>query len=204
MKVIKPTDNEIWAKFKNGDNESLSLIYTKNSRKLYLYGLKLTTNHTIIEDSIQDLFSDLVRTRTTLGATDNIQFYLLKSFKRRLLRQLQKEKRYSLEDKDNEYVFEISYSIEHDIIVEEKSNRKVSLLHKALNDLTPRQKEAIYLKFTEQLDYEEISEIMEMSIEGCRNLIYRAIKSLKESFHANNSFIFLLLRAAIKPIENTV
>jgi RNA polymerase sigma factor (sigma-70 family) len=183
MIILKPSDTEIWSKFRDGDNEALSLIYTENSKRLYLYGLKFTKNQAIIEDSMQNLFTDLIANRRKLGFTDSVQFYLIKSFKRRLLRQLQKEKRYSLKDNDEEYVFDISYSVEHDIILEEKSNQKLFLLHKALMDLTPRQKEAVYLKYTENLEYEEIAEIMEMSIEGCRNLIYRAIKSLKDSIN---------------------
>lgn len=194
MKCLKPTDTEIWAKFKGGDNEALSIIYFKNSRKLYLYGLKLTANHSIIEDTIQDLFSDLVRNRIKLGDTDNIQFYLIKSFKRRLQRQLQKEKRYNLQDNDEEYSFGVTYSIEQTIILEESSNQKINLLRKALNELTPRQKEAIYLKFTENLEYEEIAEIMKMSIESCRNLIYRSIKSLKDCFHGKRSLVLFFLK----------
>jgi RNA polymerase sigma factor (sigma-70 family) len=183
MIILKPSDTEIWSKFRDGDNEALSLIYTENSKRLYLYGLKFTKNQAIIEDSMQNLFTDLIANRRKLGFTDSVQFYLIKSFKRRLLRQLQMEKRYNLKDNDEEYVFDISYSVEHDIILEEKSNQKLFLLHKALMDLTPRQKEAVYLKYTENLEYEEIAEIMEMSIEGCRNLIYRAIKSLKDSIN---------------------
>ena len=194
MKLLRPADTEIWGKFKNGENEALSLIYVENSRKLYLYGLKITSNRSVIEDSIQDLFYDLVKNRGTLGDTDCILFYLIQSFKRRLLRQLGKENRYNLKSKDEEYIFEVTYSIEHDIILEEKSNTKVNLLSKALNDLTPRQKEAIYLKFTERFEYGQISEIMGMSIESCRNLIYRAIKSLKDSFPVGTSFLFFLLK----------
>jgi len=160
---------------------AFSLIYSENSKRLYLYGLKFTKNQTIIEDAIQDLFSDFVRNRKTLGETNNIQFYLIKSFKRRLLRALQQEKKYNLMEKDEEYVFEITYSIEHDIIQEEQANQKLKYLKKALNNLTTRQKEAVYLKFTEGLEYKEISEMMSMSVESCRNLISKAIKSLKES-----------------------
>lgn len=194
MNLIKPSDAEIWAKFRNGDDDALSFIYSENSKKLYLYGLKLTTNHSVVEDSIHDLFSDLVRNRRKLGETNNIQFYLIKSFKRRLLRQIQKEKRYSLNSNEEEYDFEITYSIEHDIILEENANQKISLLRKALVDLSPRQKEAIYLKFTDGLDYEEIADILEMNIESCRNLIYRAIKSLKDSFQGNKSFILFFFQ----------
>jgi len=193
MKLIKPSDTEVWTKFKNGNDEALSLIFSENSKKLYLYGLKLTANHTIIEDSIQDLFSDLVRNRKNLGPTDNIHFYLIKSFKRRLQRQIQKEKRYNLKDNTEDYVFDITYSIEHDIILEEKSNHKLALLNKALSELSSRQKEAIYFRFTEGLGYEQIAEIMEMNVESCRNLIYRSIKSLKDSLCGNVSIVLFFL-----------
>ena len=195
MKFLKPADAEIWTKFKNGDNDALSLIYAENSKRLYLYGLKLTANQSVIEDSIQDLFSDLVKNRKTLGDTDNIQFYLIKSFKRRLKRLLQKERRYNLNVNEEEYVFEITYSIEYDIILKEESNLKANSLLNALNGLTPRQKEAIYLKFTDGFNYEDISEMMEMSIESCRNLICKAIKSLKDSLQVNgyNSLLFFFL-----------
>ncbi|MGQ8338219.1 RNA polymerase sigma factor [Sunxiuqinia sp. A32] len=194
MKALNSADIEVWKRFKNGENEALSLIYSENSRKLYSFGLKITSNRSIIEDSIQDLFCDLVKNRSNLGDPDNILSYLIQSFKRRLLRQLNKENRYSLNNNDEDYIFDIAYSIEHDIILEEKSNRKVILLGRAVTKLTPRQKEAIYLKFTERLEYGQIAEIMDMSIEGCRNLTYRAIKSLKDSIQSNGSLLFLVWR----------
>jgi len=188
------TDREIWNKFKLGDDESFTLIYNNSSRKLYLYGLKFTTNHPIIEDSIQDLFLDLVRNRKRLGDTDNIFFYLLKSFKHRLFRQLGKEKRYNLKDNNEEIIFDIDYSVEYDIINKEDNSFKIQSLRSALTKLSTRQKEAMYLRFTEEFDYSEISEIMDVSIESCRNLIYRAIKLLKDSLNTNYTILLLLLK----------
>ena len=194
MKLAKPADIELWVRFKNGDNKALTYIYSENSPKLYRYGLKLTSNYSIVEDVIHDLFSDLINSRKNLGDTNNILFYLLKSFKRRLQRKLQKEVRYNLFNNNEGYVFEITYSIEQTIILEEKSNQKMNSLYNALNNLTPRQKEAIYLRFTEGLEYEEISEMMEMGIEGCRNLIYKAIKSLKKSIQGKKSLVLFFLQ----------
>lgn len=176
-------DIEVWSKFRDGDDEALSRIYARLSKRLYLYGLKFTTNQSIIEDSIQDLFCDLVRNRKKLGNTDSISFYLFKSFKRKLQRLLQKEMKYHLKGNQEEYVFEITYSIEHDIILGENSDQKKIRLDKALKFLTPRQKEAVYLKFTEGLEYDQISEMMNMSIESARNLISKSIKSLKDSLN---------------------
>ena len=183
LEPLKNADTEIWAKFKNGDDEALSLIYARISKRLYLYGLKITSNQSIIEDSIQDLFCDLINNRRNLGDVDNIHFYLIKSFKRKMQRLLQREMKYNWKENEEEYVFEITYSIEHDIIRDESSDQKIISLQKAIQLLTPRQKEAVYLKFTEDLKYEEIAEMMNMSIESCRNLIYKSIKSLKDSLH---------------------
>jgi len=191
------SDRDIWVRFKAGDNDALNLIYADYSKKLYLFGLKLTSNHTIVEDSIQDIFTDLVRNRRKLGDTDNILFYLLKSFKRRLVRQLQKEKRYNLKENDEEFVFDIIYSIEHDIIQKEKANFKLQSLQQAINQLTPRQKESIYLRFTEELEYKEIAVIMEMSVEASRNLICKAIKSLKDALQGDTSILLFFLQKVV-------
>ena len=188
------SDRDTWGRFKAGDNDALNIIYTDYSKKLYLFGLKLTQNHTIVEDSIQDIFADIVKNRKKLGDTNNILFYLLKSFKRRLVRQLQKEKRYNLKNTNEDFVFDITYSIEHEIIQKENTNLKLQSLHQAINQLTPRQKEAVYLRFTEELEYKEIAEIMEMSIEACRNLICKAIKSLKEALQGDTSILLFFLQ----------
>lgn len=191
------SDRDIWYRFKAGDNDALNLIYADYSKKLYLFGLKITQNHNIVEDSIQDIFADLVRNRSNLGDTDNILFYLLKSFHRRLVRQLQKEQRYNLKNTNEDFVFDITYSIEHEIIHKENVNFKLQSLHQAIKQLTPRQKEAIYLRFTEELEYKEIAEIMEMSIEACRNLICKAIKSLKDALQGNTSVLLFFLQKLV-------
>ncbi len=180
MNSTELTDNERWSLFKKGDDHAFSSIYTEYSKKLYLYGLKFTSDISLIEDSIHDLFADLIRNRKKLGPTDNILFYLLKSFKRLLIRQLIKNTRLTLKKKIDDKKFEITYSVEHEIILGELSKEKTELLVKALKNLTPRQKEAIYLRFTRELDYNSVSEIMDISVEACRNLISGSIKTMKD------------------------
>jgi len=187
MEILKQNEGQAWFMFKDGDNKMFTAIYSAYSRKLYRYGLKFTQNTTLIEDSIQDLFFELLKNRKTIGTNDNILRYLLKSFKNKLFRLLKQEKRYDLKNESEEYSFEILYSFEHEVILQENSDRKMMVFQKVLHELTPRQKEAIYLRFTNGLKYEEVSEIMDMSLESCRNLIYRAVKSLREAIQAEKS-----------------
>jgi RNA polymerase sigma factor (sigma-70 family) len=178
-------DARIWARFKNGDDQSFSAIYSTYSPKLYHYGLKFTQNRTLIEDSIQELFFELLKNRRTIGQTSHILRYLMKSFRFKLFRILNHEKRYDHRNEGEDYVFDITFSIEHDMIVKDSRDQRAEAFSRALGNLTPRQKEAIYLKFTIELEYNEICEIMDLNLESCRNLIYRAIKALKEAIAAD-------------------
>jgi RNA polymerase sigma factor (sigma-70 family) len=181
MEFRKQDEGRVWALFKEGDNRMFSEIFSAYSRKLYQYGLKFTNNRTLIEDSIQELFFELMKNRKTVGHTDNILRYLMKSFRFKLFRVLKHERRYDHSKEGGDYAFEIDFSIEHNLILREEADHRLSLLLKAVKDLTPRQKEAVYLKYTNGLDYEEVSEIMDMSLESCRNLIYRAVKAMREA-----------------------
>ena len=143
---------------------------------------------------MQDLFAELVKNRKRLGDTDNILFYLLKAFKRKLLRKIQYEKRFLLHPELEKYKFEITWSVEHDLIIEEVSDEKTQLLLKALNKLTPRQKEVIYLRFSKELDYKSVADIMNISIEGCRNLISKAIRVLKKEIAEKGKARFVLFQ----------
>jgi RNA polymerase sigma factor (sigma-70 family) len=174
------TDTEIWTSFKKGEEWAISLIYTEHAEKLYRYGLKFTSEITVIEDSLQDLFAELIKNRKSIGQTDNILFYLLKSFKRKLLRKMQTEKRFVSDEELREYHFDVAWSVEHELILEEVSEQKSKMLLEALNELTPRQKEALYLRFTKELDYKEVAGLMDISVEACRNLISKAISTLKK------------------------
>jgi RNA polymerase sigma factor (sigma-70 family) len=174
------TDAEIWNSFKKGEEWAISCIYAEYAEKLYRYGLKFTPEIAVIEDTLQDLFAELIKNRKRIGNTDNILFYLLKSFKRKLLRKIQTQKRFVSDEELQDYHFDVSWSIEHELILEEVSEQKSKMLLKALNELTPRQKEAIYLRFTKELNYSEVAGLMDISVEACRNLISKAISTLKK------------------------
>jgi RNA polymerase sigma factor (sigma-70 family) len=61
----------------------------------------------------------------------------------------------------------------------------------ALAQLSNRQKEIIYLKFYQELNYEEVSDIMNINYQAARNLLYQSIKSLKKLLTALAFFCFL-------------
>jgi RNA polymerase sigma factor (sigma-70 family) len=181
------TDRDLWNSFINGDDQAVAVMYSEYSKNLYRYGIKFTSDAELVEDTIQELFAELIRCRENLGTTDNILFYLLRSFKRMLHRKLEKEKRLDHPGNFDHLPFNITYSIEHQLIVEEDSQMKARMLHQALHALTPRQKEAVYLRYSMELDYPSISGIMHISLKACRNLVSGSMKILKEAVRDRQS-----------------
>ncbi len=55
-------------------------------------------------------------------------------------------------------------------------------LQQAVDQLTKRQKEAIYLRYYEQMTYESIASVMNLTIESTYALIGKAINVLRQSY----------------------
>ena len=174
------SDKKIWDDFKKGENYALSHIYYQHVQLLFRYGMKFTNNVELIKDSIQDLFFDLIRTKDNLGETDNIQFYLMRSFRRKLTRNLQKQSLSieNLEDKLPDV--EITYSAEQELIGKEELTHNEKIIKTGLNKLTARQREILFYKYTCDFEYDQICEIMGLKYDSARKLVFRSLQALKE------------------------
>ena len=70
-------------------------------------------------------------------------------------------------------------NMEEIIVQDETEKLKHNQLKNAVNKLTDRQREALYLKYTQNMDYEQVGQVLEMNYQSCRNLIYRALTELR-------------------------
>ncbi len=187
------SDNKLWEDFKKGEKYALSHIYYHYVDQLFRYGRKFSTDDDLIKDTIQDLFFDLIRTRDNLGNTNHIYFYLLKAFRRRLFKNISDPRKIqTTDDVSEEQIPHIVYSIEDDLIQKEQLTRKEELIRKGLSELSPRQREILYYRFTCDFEYEQICEIMSMKYDSARKMVFRALQSLREHLAESNiSLLFL-------------
>jgi RNA polymerase sigma-70 factor (ECF subfamily) len=84
------------------------------------------------------------------------------------------------------------WSHETFLISEQEDEEKKIRLLKAIEQLSGRQKEIVYLKYYQNLSYDEICDIMNINYQVARNLLYQAIKSLKKWLPGPLGLIFLL------------
>ncbi len=170
-------DTTLWNKLKSGDKRALREIYEANAAYLIRYGKKFSQNQATIEDTLQNLFLYIWEKKDGLSPTDSIRRYLLVAFRRRLIRELQKHDQ-QFDEKGAH--FDASISIEDQWIQNQEDEQKRSLLKKAFDQLSPRQKEAIYLRFYQQLPYEDIGKVMNLNNQSARNLVSGGIKALRK------------------------
>lgn len=181
VSLTQKTDVEIWLDFRNGDRQAFSRIFHAYYNCLYHYGIKFCTDKDLTKDCIQELFIYLWENREKLGDTTSIKFYLMKCYRRRIGKILNKNKlSISANALPENYEFEILFSHEEELIEEQIfSDREAHLLH-AFNDLSKRQKEVLYLKFYCNLDYQEIAEVMSINYQSVRNQVHQAIAALRK------------------------
>jgi RNA polymerase sigma factor (sigma-70 family) len=177
---LNDSDASIWNRLRKGDKDAFDQIFCKYVNILYNYGKRFTGRDELVEDCIQDLFTDLWVKRNNLGRTKQIKPYLLISIKRRIIRQIGKEKKNLSLDHITE--FRLEYAIEEEMMSEYNDSTNIDRLNTTLKKLTPKQKEVIYLKFFEQLTYVEIAQIMKVEVKAIYKLMARAINSLKSGF----------------------
>lgn len=185
--------NKLWMQVCSGDKQSLELLYKTYAKSLYQYGLKFTSKVELIEDVIQDLFVQIFNSGDDSITEINIESYLIKSFRNRLFRMLDREKRY-FHPETTEFCFDITLSIEHRIMANEEDLLRKKTLMSGIAHLTSKQKEIIYLRYTRGLDYDEISDILNIEIESCRNTTYLAIKALRNEFKGSAMVLFNYFR----------
>jgi RNA polymerase sigma factor (sigma-70 family) len=187
------SDQIIWENFLCGDDKAYTYIYREYSQALYAYGMHFTSDKGLVEDCIQDVFIKIFQNRRHLQSTDNIKLYLFIALKNKLFNIFRKDIKYSQID-SLEPVFAAEYTIEDEIIENEREQFLNEKMIRMLEVLSPRQKEIIYYRFVEGLSYEEICQIMDMNYQSTQNLIQRSLKKLRTTFsQAEMQFVLLLL-----------
>lgn len=175
-------DELLWVGLRSGNKKALEELFARHHQHLFNYGLNIVWGREVVNDAIQHVFLTLWKKHTRLSEAQSVKAYLLSSVRRSIFEQL--EQRISRNEREKIYLEgknEYTFSIEHKLVQEEISQELSKKLEAALEGLTPRQKEAIYLRFYNGLTNHEISAVMDINYQCVCNLLYDAISRLRSS-----------------------
>ncbi|WP_020596870.1 MULTISPECIES: RNA polymerase sigma factor [Spirosoma] len=180
-----PDDETLWNLFRGGDENAFARLYQNYVQTLYHYCVHFATDRALIKDCIHDLFVELWKHRSTIGPTTSVRFYLMASIKRKLVRHLTAEQKLVSQDdmingrRVGDTLPGSDPSYENMLINHEEDMFINDCLHQALEKLPRRQREAVHLRYFQNMSNEEISALMQINIQSVYNLIFGAMSNLK-------------------------
>lgn len=181
MKMLKNSTNiKLWDEFiLTGDLDALSTIYFEYYDFLFDYGMRLTNDKHAVEDAIQSEFISIINSRKNISPVKNLPGYLVSSFRRQLFHDLNRQHKIVLSELSAEGQFEYFKSTDQNRSESESREQIYAIVKQCISQLTPKQQEIIFLRFERELSYEEISDMLNISVESCYKSTYRAIKTIK-------------------------
>ncbi|HSI76470.1 MAG TPA: sigma-70 family RNA polymerase sigma factor [Lunatimonas sp.] len=188
MDFTKQTDADIWKLISKGNNPAFVYVYETYSDVLFRYGLRITTDRSLIEDSIHDVFLRIWTKRSLITISCSLKFYLIRAFRRDLIKKVQEiRKKKFTEISEMDRHWEVSFQeliLENQIILESNENVKA-----AINNLSDRQREAVFLRYIEGMEYQQIAELMQIKVISLYNLIQKALKNLSQFLINKQTYI---------------
>jgi RNA polymerase sigma factor (sigma-70 family) len=180
----------LWGNIAEGDRDSYEELYRFFYKKLYNYGRKFTDDETLIEDIAQETFVVIWQKRRYLKPVRYPVTYVYSIYRNALLRRLKENRKYISGTSIQE---EPDFAIDQMIFRRETDLETANKLQKAINSITPRQREAIFLRFYEALPYEEVAKTLGISTKATYKLVANALDNLRVELKIPGNLLLVLL-----------
>jgi RNA polymerase sigma-70 factor (ECF subfamily) len=182
----------LWQQSQAGDSLAFCQLADKQYRTLFNYAANFTSDREFIKDSIQELLIHIWEKRETI----QIQFvtiYFLRALRNQLLQEFRRNNAANtLLDIDEIGQLSDYQTVETEIEQSEIYSENQIKVRSAINELPRRQKEAVFLKYFEGMDNEQIADLMQVNRQSVANLLFKAISFLKTHIQVLSHMLALI------------
>ncbi len=188
-------DEDLWEELKAGDRRAFEVLFRRYHKDLFRYAVKFCRDKEMAEDHIQNLFLKIWLRKDNLGDVVAVKTYLWTSLRRELITEMNQEGKKISHEESGSPVTGFALSAEEFIIRNEHASFRKRQLSQAVNALSSKQKEVLYLRFYEGMSYQEIEDIMDINYQVARNYLYQSLQRLRKNvnFEASVSLLLILL-----------
>jgi RNA polymerase sigma factor (sigma-70 family) len=175
------TDEALWSRLKEGEEAAFQALHHRHYAVLYRYGCKICPDKDLVLDSLQEVFYQLWSKREALANVKSARFYLMKWLKRELVRVMTKTAKTTMVDLSHEEGLSVALEAEDLLEKGQEDVHRAAVLRKAIEQLSPREREVVYMRYFLELSYEEICLALSLSYQVVMNYLSRALKALRTS-----------------------
>lgn len=183
---------ECWVQFCAGDQKAFGEVVALHYAALDHYGTRFTEDRDLIKDCLQDLFLQIWEKRECLAHVVTLKPYLFQSLRNNLLHRIRKQSFFS-DITQNELDILGDISPESNWILQETEMIASNRLKDAIQHLPKRQREALYLKYYQNLSYEDIAEVMGLNRQAIANYLQYGIQKLRGHLLPTTILLSLIL-----------
>ncbi len=172
----RPTDEDLIERFQGGDVYAFDLIVKRYKEQLLNFVYRFVGNQEEAEDIVQETFLRVYRKRHAYKRIAKFSTWIYTiagNLSRTELRRRKRRKLFSVTDmgfEDRDYeISDEEYNPESEVdgVMQEE------IIHKEINNLSPKFREVIILRDVQELSYEEISKIIKVPIGTVKSRVNR-------------------------------
>ncbi|KJF42943.1 RNA polymerase sigma factor [Draconibacterium sediminis] len=184
------SDTDIIDQLKQGSEAAFKTLVDTHQKLVVNTCYGLVQNREDAEDIAQDVFVEVYRNIDKFRADAKLSTWLYRIAVNRSLNHIRDNKKrkwfHSFEDEvaaKNREVMQVSTSNTDEPEYELENQQRAIILREAINSLPQNQKVAFTLSKYEELSYQEIAEVMDLSVSSVESLLFRAKKGLQKKLY---------------------
>jgi RNA polymerase sigma-70 factor (ECF subfamily) len=184
------SDHEIIEQLKQGNEQAFRRLVENHQKLVVSTCFGLLHNREDAEDVAQDVFIEVYRSIGKFRADSKLSTWLYRIAVNRSLNHIRDNKKnkwfQSFEDEvaaKSKQLVQVQSSKADQPEWKLENKQRALILHEAINNLPENQKIAFTLSKYEELSYQEIAEVMELSVSSVESLLFRAKKGLQKKLY---------------------
>ena len=179
------TEHELIQGLRNGDEVAFKFLVDNYQDRVFNTAIGIVQNAEDAEDVAQEVFIQVFRSIHSFKGGSKLSTWIYRITTSRaldLLRSRKSKKRFGFLQRlfgdGNEPLYEVPDFYHPGVVMDQKEN--AARLFKAIDQLPENQKIAFTLHKLEDLSYQEISEVLKVSVAAVESLMHRAKQNLRK------------------------
>ena len=169
------TDEKLMEAVKIGDLKQATWLFERYHKRLYGFLWRMCADQDVAQDLTQNVFLRMIRYRHTYRTGHSFQTWIFQIARNVFTDHYQQTKAFSVMHSDVETVHDKLADPQEEIQRQEREN----VLHRSLERLDAEQRELIVLTRFQQMKYEEVADLLGLSVANVKVKVHRAINRLR-------------------------
>jgi RNA polymerase sigma factor (sigma-70 family) len=176
-------DNQLMQLVKAGDLDRMGLLFKRNYRALFGFLYHMTHDRAASEDMVQNTFYRMLKYRSSFTGSGGFQTWMFHIARNVLKDHAKKRQPVPLSDKMDGLTENLSDGKTSSDQLEKKQEQQE--LYRAMELLKDQDREILTLSKFQELKYQEIALILNISEGTVKVRVHRALNELKTIYHKN-------------------